>query len=361
MWFDIARIDMLFLALALGAWLAVRHAESRRGFIIGALLTALCFLAKQPGLGFIPFFAVVAFVRHRPGAGWYLGVSIALVATIIAALCWTSDGWYWFYAFRLPALHGHLSGDHYAHVILVELVSVLPACVVLAVLWITSATRRASGPAISLACLIVPLLGVTIVGRLHAGGSLNTLIPAYAALSVCFGLGGQRLRQWERSATDLRMRSAVLALALLQVGMLQRADRGVFLPTAEDREAGARFVEELAAVEGEVLVTHHGHLASMANKPTHAHLVALIDIMKAEGDLDGRKAGLRDLYRQAFAEQRFARVIIDDEAFPFMRDLRRSYERAAPAEAAKWAGFFTKTGNGSRLEPDLVFVPRRRP
>ena len=100
--YDLARVDMLFIALSLaGMALAVYASNSAWGLIGAGLLMGLAFLTKQNGL----FLAAVVggylllTVRRRL---WLYVLSLILVAGLPTLwLHFSSDGWFSFYVFDI--------------------------------------------------------------------------------------------------------------------------------------------------------------------------------------------------------------------------------------------------------------------
>src|SRR5690606_3277213 len=108
--------------------------------------------------------------------------------------------------------------------------------------------------------------------RMHVGGAINVVMPAYLALAVLTGLAFARAH-----GASVRTRRVVTALVALQLA-LSVYDPRRWLPTDADRAVGERLVAMLRAADGPVLVPFHGYLPRMAGKAGGAHVMALIDI-----------------------------------------------------------------------------------
>jgi hypothetical protein len=85
--------------------------------------------------------------------------------------------------------------------------------------------------------------------RLHSGGSANSLMPAYAALAIAMPVGIEAFRT--RASWHL-VGSVMLALQLAPLFHMWTGT----MPTADDRAAGAHYVEFLRRIDGQVLNWH---------------------------------------------------------------------------------------------------------
>src|SRR6185312_9148624 len=154
-------------------------------------------------------------------------------------------------------------------------------------------------------------LGVSWIGRLHAGGWPNVIMPGFAFLAILFGLGLQAGRDLGRGVEAPRRRSVEL-LCLLVAGLqlvLLGYDPRRFVPTAKDRDAGYAFIESLRKIDGDVYVPAHPYLAALAGKPQHAHEMAIVDILGIDGKVPG--AELRKQLEETVKAKKFAAIIVD--------------------------------------------------
>ena len=104
-WFDVARVDALFLALTLAAMGAVRFGSGVAHQAAGGALFAAAFLTKQTALFFaLPLCAVALRLHGRPALA-----SAAVFAAIVGVTTWlgsrATDGWYAFYVLEMLGRH----------------------------------------------------------------------------------------------------------------------------------------------------------------------------------------------------------------------------------------------------------------
>jgi len=102
-WYDVGRIDSLAIFLILFSGYIVRYYPGTKGAVLSAVLFSASFLTKQSALIFLPFMIVpICLSRRRDG----LTFAIASVVICMASLMFLSaksQGWSWFYLFKIPA------------------------------------------------------------------------------------------------------------------------------------------------------------------------------------------------------------------------------------------------------------------
>ena len=341
-WYDLARIDSLCLLLVLvGAYL-VRFLATRRGAMAAGVVLALAFLTKQSALLIaLPLLAYLIAVSWREGLA--AGAAFAAVgggATLL--LNQLHHGWYVYYVFLMPARMQRIdpvSVDFWGHDILVPLA--IAAAMSLGVL--ITAIRRAPGArAWFYPALALGMIGSAWLSMLHAGAYDNNLIPAYAVISLLFGL----------ASADPAARDLTPALCVVQLLVLFYDPRPQ-LPAPGSRAAGRHLVGVIETIPGDVLLPQHGYLAALAGKPAFAHSMAVYDVMRAGDPADA--ARLAAEFHQALAGHRFGAVIVDKLDPWFGDDLEREYRRGDRAVADPGA-LWPITGRHTR--PEWVYLPR---
>jgi hypothetical protein len=186
------------------------------------------------------------------------------------------------------------------------------------------------------------MIGGAWLSMLHAGAYDNNLIPAYAVISILFGL----------AAAEVDSSVYTGALCVVQLLVLFYDPRQQ-LPTSQSLEAGRQLVGLIAATPGDVLLPQHGYLAALAGKRSFAHSMAVYDVIRAGSPRDG--ARLVNQFHQAFANRQFGAVIID-RLDPWIReDLERAYRRSGDAVDDAEA-FWPVTG--LHMRPKWIYVPR---
>jgi len=265
LWYDEARIDMLFLALGLGA-LVLLDVPERTAWRVGAagVLVGLAILTKQHGLMF-----ALAGVIFLAGRSWRQCAGFALTAAlVVCTIGWRfqreSDGWFvretWSYLFVYPLRPDYLPGVIRA----LRLLAIPLAC---ALIWpLAGLRRREWGRLTSIwtlgFCCLVP---TGLLSMLHEGATINHLIPGAV---LAFILQGFAIGELERTGRHPRALALVLALALLPLASWPWPLHAALTPAT--RAEQAQVVHEIAGMGGEVLVLDDSYYGWLAGKPMNA-------------------------------------------------------------------------------------------
>jgi Dolichyl-phosphate-mannose-protein mannosyltransferase len=329
-WFDTGRVDSLFIALTL---LTLAWGRRARGVVGGMGLGALAFLAfftKQTALvAVLPALLYLGASRPRVGIPALLTLlGLAVVST--AGLDAATHGWYRYYVFS------ELSGQSWAQQVWMSfwendiwrrqwpLVALLVAGG--AGLW-WEARGRVSwrSPAAYHVVAAAGLILSAWLSRLHTGGFLNVLMPAYAALALLAGLvyGAVARRARDRPCGWRSCTGALVALALLAQVALLGYRPATQIPTAAQRAAGAALIAGLRSLPGPSIVLRHPWYATLAGR----------------GNSGAQEEAIHDVLRSSAA--RGARV------------LRASLARALDAERVQ-SVVLDYAGDGSLLGPEFM-------
>ncbi len=326
-WFDIARIDSLFLLLLLAAIYLVYFGDGAGPLLLAGVLASLAFLTKQTALlAVVPLIAYVFLARRLRAALAFAVTFAAILLVSTAVLNITSGGWYSYYVFHVPLFHDTLPGMWTAFW-RTDLAA--PLGIAMAV----SIFCMGGGLAMDLrrhfaffVALLVGLVSTSWLGRVHGAGYDNVLQPACLFLAIGFGPGLRMLESYWRghdaagraTATGPlpgpRRLEPALLLSLYGVALVQFAlliySPSQQIPTARDGLAGDDVVRTIKGLKGPVWVPYHGYLATMAGHPAFAHAMAINDVLRGpEGP--GKEAMLADI-RRAVASRRFGAILLDE-------------------------------------------------
>jgi hypothetical protein len=360
-WFDVGRIDSLFLALTLAGLLLARRATTSAAVVGAAAVLVLAVLTKQqaalPALSVLPWL----WWRERRFALWFVAAFGAGCALTLGALQLTSGGWFTYYAVELPRSHAwvhELWVGFWRDDLRPYWPTALAALVVVVALVRRGRVRSVWRP--QFGWFWVPVGGAMVVNawfaRLHSGGFENVLLPVCALAAVGAGSVAGSTRRPELSVA---VRGAVCVLVALQFVTLWRAPTGQ-VPGSVARERAEVLVEELRTLPGPVYLPGHGWYLRAAGRgeDTTAQGAAIADILR--GPPGAALAGLREELRRSVEEQRWASVVVDsDPGYSMLPpDFERFYrfERdLLPGGRAVLPVLGTITG------PAEVWVPRSEP
>jgi hypothetical protein len=376
--YDLVRSDSLLLVLeALALWLALRG-QGWKSAALAGLLIALGFFAKQTasimgvglGLGLLV-------ANFRRGLVYGLTAAATLAAGI-GLLVKTSGGWFWTYIFKL----------HQSHAFRKEAVTdiALPftrqfawplfLALLLAIAGLALSRKLRRSDAI---LLLAAMCGdiTALVGFGTQWADLNAFIPAIFFPAFATAVLAARLfdvalsgRRW-----GAMMVAAAVALLLgsqsLHTAMptpahgrdkaptftaWPRPSRALTalasaVPSAQDRVAAGRLLEELRALPEPLFIPFHTYYAVLAGKRPFVHRMGVRDVEAALG----RPRGLD----QAIADQHFAAIVLDWKSYPGeWPNLDRRYHAIHDFVEGVDS---VRTFAGAQTSPRTLLVPTRDP
>lgn len=304
-WFHLARVDSLYVLSVLVAAAAVRFSKSRKALYGSALLIVFAILTKQSTLMVLaPMGAWM--LATQPRRALTIGAAVAaLLGGVVWAWQWKSDGWFLYYVWTLPSSHA-LVPSAWLGFWVDDLRLGLPMLALApGLLWMRSPRAGAAG---FYAALLVGLVGSAWFSRLHSGGALNAVMPAFAGLALTTGLCLSTLERRFSSRWPSLIRPVLSVVALGQVALL-----ALPIPSAPSLEGeavrGERFMGYLAERPGETLLPDHRFVQTKAGQPSFGLGMAAADVLRA-ADGHPAKRMLRTSLIEAFESQRFAEVIL---------------------------------------------------
>lgn len=379
-WYDLARPDSLWLLLVAAAvvtlYQAARNANGERRrdgrahllAALAGLLLVLAFFAKQTASPFMLALTLALVALNARLLPAFVGSMALFGLPALWLLNHASDGWFWTYIFRL-----HQGHAFYPRRAFLETPLALRAIVGPALLLVPWALWRRRSPVLVYAAFVA--LAAALASCLAAGTQwaiTNAYIPGVYFISFAVALAAGRLVSSNANAVLPRLRPvlvyALLALALAfklparngrgpeqtlalsQASTIDRFDPRRFVPTDADRTAGQALVERLRQTRGDVLIPFHPYYAHLAGKPTFVHQMGVMDV---------GQAGLptpRGL-AQAFQDQRFALVVLDDKIagkWHWWPGLQQRYH-----DAGAVAG--PRVYSGAMTVPKLLLAPTPPP
>jgi hypothetical protein len=197
------------------------------------------------------------------------------------------------------------------------------------------------------------MFGGSIMMRAHIGSGSNSSIPAYAALSIVFGIAFHKVSAtgWKTEKIRKAVLSLVFILYFLQFGILAYNPMR-YIPNDGDKKAAEKLISRISGIEGEVLVLDHGYLPGLAGKKTHAHIYAIVDVI--DGPPGKALTGFTELLQSAINEKKFKAIIVGNEWRP--SGLARNYE---VQNGPLYYSYLFSGVPGRKAVPRSVLVPRK--
>lgn len=299
-WFDVARVDSLFLFLTIASLYLFAYSRNTRDYLVTALVMALAFFTKQTAsLIMAPVFFAMLFVDFRRAfiTGLALGL---LVLGVSIGFNVASDGWFAFFVFELQAGHEmvkrHILGfwrqDMFRHMAVVMLISVI------SVGYLTY-TERKKG--LILAGMMVGFVGCSYAARVNWGSYFNVMMPAYAFMALATGLYLARTRSL--------IQPWIYAFLLMHMVSLFY-NPAKLIPSKESVEEGNRFLARIAQIDGDVLLPEWQFIQTRVGKKSFTLGMASVDLIRTDmGNKNHIKNELLKEIEEAITSRRFAAIM----------------------------------------------------
>ena len=314
-WFDLARVDSLFLFLLLAGLYLVRFGASAKAYALAGTVISLSFLAKQTAVLISAPVMLYCFHLNRRHSFYFGGAIVAILGPGAVLLHYIHDGWFTYYTLLIPKRLDFLE-EMFVHFWTKDLISPLPIACIMSIFYLSGQLlNRARKEHLFYPLLAVGMLGGPWLSRMKHGSYHNIPMPSYALLSILFGLATHRLLEHTQTASMNRKRLMEISVYLICIIQFARLIYDPFsqVPTREDLEAGWKLVHTIAQTEGEVYVAEHGYLAVLAGKHSYAHAIAIGSLLRSsKGEAEAR---LIEEIWQAFREERFDLIVLDSTYF----------------------------------------------
>ncbi len=359
-WLDLARVDSLFLLFLLWGVYLLRFHESTLSLITSGILIFLSFFTKQSAIVVGISMSVYSFIYLYQWKKLLFPATVLLCLTMSTLVMnWVSQGWYSYYVFDLPLQHKMLPYQIIVFWIRdmkdVSIALVISVCYCFILL--RRPKRKTNGYYI---IFLVGMIGTSWLSRIHSGSYNNDLLPAYVALAIFFGLAIQAiisgsvitrfLRQKNALPQDMRAINIVVFIACLAQFHVLVYNPFDVLPSREDLKAGDAFVNRVKEIKGEVFIPCHGYLSSLAGKKSHAHWMAIGDVLRGNDELKKTKLCLQLV--EAVSCKQFGAIILDNDISEIENELALNY-RLTPSVFNSRKVFWPITGAQTR--PELFY------
>ncbi len=329
-WYDVARVDMTFYALSLGAFVVLDKDElGMKDYILAAAAFILSVYTKQVGVFYVAA-ACLYLLRFSFFRSFVFGAACALTAAIIGLIYNAkTDGQFLFFIMKVGSAH-HLFIDR-----LLDprpwIKFAVPA--VFALLVGAFAPKKPFKQNRNLHLWLLYLVASLPAGLLpwaKFGGFVNDFIPIFLAFCILLAI------------VDTPMtRLAIIAQAAMLI--YNPAD---FIPPPEARDIGAKFIAGLAAEKNEIYVENHPYYSWLAKKPVYPK-----SLYVAEAEMAGRPApkALADKIRN----QEFEKILAGARKpmTEFDRLIQARYKRTGTLD------YTDKRLKGLRMIPRYVLTP----
>jgi len=338
--FDLVRVDALFVFSVLITFSVFRNAKTFLEFIFIGLLLAAGFYIKQTFL--IVFFplSVYLVVKHwKLSISTIIGGAAALAFSLILVNLKT-ESWFFYYIFELPRQHGYSPisaidfwiGDTLRPLgimVAASLVFLFSNQVIPRIRpekQVTSVRKETEGLLMSLNGKL-ELYGLFLLGAAAAawitrssnGGGANNVLVFYAALALTFGLGLDQILEttWIQDR-PVNYAFFLVLISVQFVGMVYNPFR--FLPTQDEIRLNTELELVIRESGRSVLVPYRSHLAEELLLKPQIHIVNLFELTGYfKGDIQPAGYELVGQIRENICQQAYG-LIVFDQPLPWFQD-----------------------------------------
>jgi len=308
-WFDLARVDSLFLFLLLAGIYTFDSPRRVTRSLVSPLLLFLSFFTKQTALMVgVCLVATALVTRRRFERLWFPLTFAVLLSGSFLIMNTLTDGWYMHYVFGLPGQHDvdyrmvvqFLTKD-------VAQLSIALCVAAIPFLRIGAAPNSKAGRIIQDILVFGSLFLVSLLSRIHVGGYDNVLMPVYAGIAIYFGIG---LALSSKAIGGEAPLGSLLIVAIAIQFVVLFYLPGEEIPSAMDRQRGEKLEQLVSGLKGEVYMPDHPWYLGKLGKATQAHRMAVIDIARSSGFAQWGEILAREMVT-AVAEKRYDAFILD--------------------------------------------------
>jgi 4-amino-4-deoxy-L-arabinose transferase-like glycosyltransferase len=349
-WFDLARVDMLYILLLMIAVYIIRFHKSPGYYFLAALIAGLSFFTKQTAAVLFAPVGIYLLVRERR-ASWWFNITFALIVILTTVYYTvTTDGWYYFWNFTLPTAH-RWNNKYLILYWTYDLIKPYAVSILFGIVFLVATRNNNKNTFYFYISLIAGVVISTWLSRLHYGGYSNVLIPAYLLVTVIGIIGYKLIPDVFGDRSDKKLLLTIFSLALLfQYTTLLYSPRDQ-IPTKEDEKAGWALVEKIKSYEGDVFIYSNPYLARLAGKKVYAHSLLIRDLIESNTNYS---EPMRNEFFTALKRHKFA-IVIDYPQLDFS-PLNKYYTLKEDAFREPKV-FRMRTGYTTR--PEHIFIPKK--
>ena len=365
-WYDLGRVDMLYLFFLL---LAIDAAQ--RGLPIwSAIAFTLAFQTKQSAAVIAIF--VLAHEIHRPKK---LIEGLGTFALAAGLSSWwfnhETKGWYRYYTVFLPSHHSWMMSKAVTYM-LHDLIIPLGIALLLIIVASIPVLLHKTYDRRQLYFYVFSTVGIllsTLSSRLHLGGSANVDLPLYAGVCILFGLSISTILSWGgklQSPTAEALQAAIVVACGVQLIQLFHSPRE-FIPKQPQFAYAAKIEENLRSMHGEIFVFHNVVDSGSIGDRRLANWMAVWDVLRADQGPAGQ--ALRTELIDSFTQREYAGVLSEDapnDLFPWEVDSMKEITDAAASAYPKrerlvplneWTSLYFNSSMPS-IRPQFLYKPR---
>lgn len=361
--FDVGRVDSLFLFFLLVSIYLVKFSSSRKSYVLAGIFISLSFFTKQTALVVLLPLMLYCILSKQRHAFFFIGTAIAIIGLGSLFLNYLHDGWYNYYVFELPRTTP-ISKRPLFFFWLTDIWKPLYAAVGISVFYLLSQLSNASKKnALFYFFTASGMLGGAWFSRYRGGGGSNVLLPAYALISILFGLGFHTFIEFIKTKALTENKRSLSEILIYIIYIVQFGSGSLVynpfnqIPTPKDLEAGREFINKISQIKGDVFIPCHGYLSFLAGKKSFAHQMGMRDVLKTRSERhEPIKAKLIEEIREAVKERKFGAIVIDSFEPWIPPDMEKYYTERE--KIFKDEDIFLPV-TGMETRPEYIYIARK--
>jgi 4-amino-4-deoxy-L-arabinose transferase-like glycosyltransferase len=349
-WFDLARVDMLHILLMLIAVYLLRFHKTAHSYFIAALIAGLSFLTKQTAALIFAPIGLYLLIKERRNS-WFFNITFAFIVIFTTAYYTaTTDGWYWFWNFTLPATH-HWNKKYLIIFWTYDLIKPFAISLLFSVFYFIVLRKKDKNTFLFYISLVVGIVLSTWLSRLHYGGYSNVLIPVYLLIIILGIMGFKSFSLFYSDKNNYKLLPILASLALLFQFITLIYSPRAQIPTKVDESAGWELVNKIKSFDGDVYIFPNPYLARLAGKKVYAHGMLIVDLITSNTKYSRK---MKETFDGLLKKHKFAAVIdySELEYHSFLKYYRIKEKIFAAPEV-----FLMQTGFTTR--PEYIYIPKK--
>ncbi|MBI4707214.1 MAG: glycosyltransferase family 39 protein [Candidatus Omnitrophica bacterium] len=367
-WFDMGRVDVLFLLFLLLVVYLVKFASSSIMYILAGIVMVLAFLTKQSALLVSLPIMLYCLLWDLRRSIYFIGTTIIVGGSVLFLLNYIHDGWYNYFFFSMaktPLMTSSFFKDQmFAHFWKKDILPTMPIALALSIFFILAQFFNANKKNFLFYSIVfIDMVGISCLSRVNPGGGQNSLLMVFASMAILFGMAFNMILESIHTVSERGQSLIKIFLCLICVMQFClepiRYNTALYIPNQRDLEAGKELVRKIKQIEGEVFIPDSGYLSIMAGKKSYAHGAAIRDILMWD---EGKpKEGLLSEIENALQEKRFSAIVLSsnngaEDRGPGLRYIKKYYikqDTAFEDENVFWPV------SGLAIRPEFIYVPRK--
>ena len=343
--YDLARVDSLYILFVLIAFDVVLGAKYKTGYLVFGLLVVIGFFIKQSFIiVFLPLH-IYLLLKHRENSWTAFTIEIIGLVVPLYIINRYTNGWFFYYIFDLPGEHGYSLisavnfwisdtigplgiGFVFCLVFLLayklDFLSSNPDAIVEGKKQVQVGSRDHW---LVYLLFLAGAAGTAWITRSSNGGGANNCMVIYSALAIGFGLGvGLVLRNsWVESSPWFYGFIAIV-ISIQFVGLFYNPF--AFLPTKDEIKLNEQMAERISNTDLQVLIPYRSHLSDELGGRPQIHIVNLFELTGYfKGEIQPAGYDLVEKIRNKICFQDYGIVVLD-QPVPWIEDqLEIAYEQ----------------------------------